>query len=183
MSLGLLLFTLAHVVISLAGIASGCVVLYGFLTNGTLARWNAVFLATTIATSVTGFMFPVDGFMPSHGFGIVSLILLSVSLFARYRRRLAGNWRATYVITAMLALYLNVFVLVVQSFLKVPALKALAPTQAEPPFALTQLTVLLLFVALTVLAVVRFRTAPGRSIDRSSLQVTQDVQGRLAQSR
>ena len=162
-------YTLLHVIISLVGIGSGFVVVYGMLTSKRLDGWTAVFLWTTVATSVTGFFFPVHRFMPSHAVGIVSLAVLPVAIFARYRRRLAGHWRAVYVIAAMIALYLNVFVLVVQLFLKVPALKAQAPTQSEPPFAVTQLVVLALFVALTIAATIRFRTEP-RS-DGPSLQV------------
>src|SRR6185295_16843981 len=107
-----------------------------------LDRWTTLFLIMTVATSVTGFFFPVDHFTPGHLFGILSLLILPVTIFARYRRHLAGPWRLTYVATAMVALYLNVFVLVVQLFRKVPALHALAPTESEPPFQVTQLFVL-----------------------------------------
>ncbi len=155
--------TLVHVLISLVGIVSGIVVAFGLLTRRRLDGWTALFLATTVATSVTGFFFPVHQFLPSHGVGIVSLIVLPAAMFARYRRHLAGHWRVVYVITAMLALYLNVFVLVVQSFLKVPALHALAPKQSEPPFAVTQLVVLGLFAAITVIAAARFRSEHPRT--------------------
>ncbi|HUI73775.1 MAG TPA: hypothetical protein VLX32_02460 [Candidatus Acidoferrum sp.] len=157
MSLGLQIFTLFHVLLSLAGILTGLVVVFGFLGAKQLPAWNAWFLITTIATSVTGFLFPFHKFMPSHVFGILSLILLSVAVFALYKRRLAGAWRRTYVISAMIALYLNVFILVVQLFEKVPALRALAPTQSEAPFKVAQLTVLVLFVLLTVASAIRFR--------------------------
>jgi hypothetical protein len=157
---GLELFTLVHVVISLTGIFSGFIVLAGLLAGKRLNCWTALFLATTVATSVTGFMFPVHHFMPSHGVGILSLMILAVAIYARYPRHLAGHWRKTYVITAMIALYLNVFVAVVQSFLKIPALKDLAPTQTEPPFKIAQLTVLALFVILTVVAAVKFHEKP-----------------------
>jgi hypothetical protein len=159
-SLGLTLFTLFHVAISLVGIFSGMVVAFGFLTARRFDGWTAIFLATTVATSVTGFLFPVHHFMPSHGVGIVSLLVLPVAIFARYRGHLDGAWRWIYVVSAMLALYLNVFVLVVQAFLKVPALKSIAPTQAEAPFKLAQLVVLVGFVGITVAAVIRFRAAP-----------------------
>jgi hypothetical protein len=149
--------TLFHVAISLVAIVAGFVVLFGLLTSKRLDGWNALFLTTTVATSVTGFFFPVHHFMPSHGVGILSLIILPIAIFAWYKRRLAGSWRWIYVVTAMLALYLNVFVLIFQSFLKVPALKSLAPTQTEPPFKLTQLLVLVIFFVLTVLAAIRFR--------------------------
>src|SRR6266550_3854360 len=127
MSLGT--YTLVHVVISLVGIGSGFVVLYGLLTGKRLDRWTAVFLATTVATSVTGFGFPVHKLLPSHVVGTISLVVLAIAIPARYSFHLAGPWRRVYVIGAVTALYLNVFVLIVQSFLKVPALKALAPTQ------------------------------------------------------
>jgi hypothetical protein len=150
------IFTLAHVAVSLAGIFSGFVVLSGLLTAKRLDGWTAIFLATTVATSVSGFLFPFERFLPSHAVGIVSLLVLPVVIFARYRRHLAGRWRTTYEIAAMIALYLNVFVLVAQAFMKVPALKALAPTQSEPPFATTQLGVLVPFVVLTIVAAIRF---------------------------
>lgn len=150
-------YTLVHVVISLVGIVSGLIVLFGLLTGQRLDRWTLVFLATTVATSVTGFGFPFQRFLPSHAVGIVSLIALSLAIYGRYPRRLAGAWRRVFVIGAVLSLYLNVFVLVVQLFLKVPALNALAPTQSEPPFQLTQLVALAVFAALGAAAVVRFR--------------------------
>jgi hypothetical protein len=153
-------FTEVHVLISLIGIISGLVVMFGLLAAKRLNRWTALFLLSTLATSVTGFFFPFHGFTPAIGVGIVSVVVLAIALFARYGRHLAGAWRWIYVVTAMLAQYLNVFVLVVQLFQKVPALKALAPTQSEPPFAITQLVVLAIFVLLTVLAVIKFRVEP-----------------------
>jgi len=150
-------FTTFHVVISLIGIASGLVALYGLLGNRWFPRWNAIFLATTIATSVTGFGFPFERLLPSHKVGILSLALLALALGALYGRRLAAGWRRTYVISALVSLYLNVFVLVVQLFEKVPALTALAPTPKEPPFAIAQLVVLGLFAWLTIRAAKRFR--------------------------
>ena len=153
----LTIFTLVHVLISLVGIASGLVVLFGLLTSKRLDTWTKIFLVTTVLTSVTGFFFPFHGFTPGHGVGIISLLVLPVAIYARYKRQLAGSWRRTYVITAMIALYLNVFVLIVQLFEKVPALRAMAPTQTEGPFKLTQLVTLLLFVVLTILAASRFR--------------------------
>ena len=153
MSITLILFTLFHVAISLVAIGSGFIVLLGLLRARRLDGWTAIFLATTVATSVTGFMFPVHHFMPSHAVGIVSLIILAVAIFARYRRHLHGAWRTAYVISAMLSLYANVFVLVAQAFMKLPLLKPLAPAQ----FVATQLTVVALFFMLIVAAVVRFR--------------------------
>ncbi len=150
-------FTTVHVVISLIGIVAGLVVLYGLLGNRWFARWNALFLVTTIATSVTGFGFPFDHLLPSHKVGILSLALLAIALVALYACRLSGGWRRAYVICALVSLYLNVFVLVVQLFEKVPALKALAPTQKEPPFAVAQLVVLVAFAWLTFQAARRYR--------------------------
>ncbi|MEI9893485.1 MAG: hypothetical protein WDN28_06195 [Chthoniobacter sp.] len=160
----LTVFTLVHVLISLVGIFSGFVVLFHLVNGRNLARGTAVFLATTVATSVTGFFFPVHHFMPSHAVGLISLVLLGLAIYALYSRHLAGGWRKTYVITAVMALYLNVFVGIVQSFLKIPALKALAPTQAELPFKIAQLTCLVLFVALGVLAAIRFREVPAAQL-------------------
>lgn len=149
-------FTLAHVVLSLIGIFSGAVVLFGMLGAKRLAGWTQLFLATTVLTSVTGFGFPVDHLLPSHKVGILSLIVLAVAIFARYARHLTGAWRSIYVITAAIALYLNVFVLIAQLFLKVPALRAMAPTQSEPPFLITHLVVLALFILLGIGAVRSF---------------------------
>jgi hypothetical protein len=141
-------FTLVHVVLSLIGIVTGFVVLAGMLRSQRLPGWTAVFLVTTILTSVTGFLFPFEKLLPSHIFGIISLVVLAVTLHALYVRRLAGAARWLYVSTALFALYLNVFVLVVQIFVKIPFFKALAPTQAEPPFAVAQGIVLLAFLFL-----------------------------------
>jgi len=149
-------YTFVHVLISLAGIGSGLIVLFGMLTGKRLDGWTAIFLTTTVLTSLTGFGFPIDHLLPSHKVGIISLVLLAVVIPARYLFHLAGFWRATYAIGSTMALYLNVFVAVVQAFLKVPALKALAPTQKEPPFVVAQLVVLLLFIGLTILAAKRF---------------------------
>jgi hypothetical protein len=148
--------TLVHVVLSLIGISSGFVVVYGLLTAKRLDAWTALFLATTVATSVTGFLFPFHKFLPSHAIGILSLVVLAIAIFARYVRHLAGGWRRAYVITAVIALYFNVFVLIAQAFMKVPALKALAPTQSEPPFLIAQLVCLVLFVVLGIGAAKRF---------------------------
>lgn len=156
LGMSLATFTLVHVVISLVGIATGLVVLGGMLRSQRLPGWTAVFLVTTILTSVTGFFFPFERLLPSHIVGIVSLVVLALTLVALYVRGLAGGWRRIYVATAVFALYLNVFVLVVQAFLKVQFLNALAPTQGEPPFAIAQGAVLLAFVALGILALRRF---------------------------
>ena len=149
-------FTLLHVIISLIGIASGFVVLFGFLNANRFDGWTALFLTTNVLTSVTGFLFPTTTFLPSQIVGVISLIALAAAIFALYRSHLAGAWRWVYVSSAMLALYLNVFVGVVQSFQKLAFLKPLAPTQSELPFLVAQLVVVGLFVLLGVLAVKRF---------------------------
>jgi hypothetical protein len=131
--------------------------MFGLLVGQKLNGWTALFLISTVATSVTGFFFPFHGVTPAIVVGIISLVLLAVAIVARYARHLAGAWRRIYVVTAMISLYLNVFVLVVQLFQKVPALKTIAPTQSEPPFAVTQIVVLVLFVLLTIIAAIRFR--------------------------
>ena len=157
MILGMISFTKVHVVISLIAIVSGFFVAFGLLTAKRFNGLTCFFLVTTVATSVTGFFFPFHGFTPAIGVGIVSLVVLAIAIFARYGRRLTGAWRWIYVVTAMLALYLNVFVLIVQLFQKVPALRALAPTQSEPPFLVAQLVAIALFVVLTIFAVIKFR--------------------------
>jgi polyferredoxin len=163
MIFGMTLLTFVHVLLSLIGIGSGFVVLFGLLASRRLNGWTALFLVTTVLTSVTGFLFPFHRFLPSHGVGVISLIVLAVAIFARYTRQLAGAWRRSYVICAMTALYLNVFVLAVQLFEKVPALKAMAPTQSEPPFKIAQLALLALFIVLTVLSAVKFRDTAVRT--------------------
>ena len=145
MSFGLTVFTFVHVVLSLVGICSGFVVVGGFFAAKRLDSWTALFLASTVATSVTGFLFPFERLLPSHVVGIVSLLALALAIGARYPLHLAWAWREIYVICAVVALYLNVFVLIVQLFQKVPALQALAPTQSEPPFLLTQVVLLAIF--------------------------------------
>ena len=150
------LFTLVHVALSLAGIGAGFVVLSGMLTAKRFDGWTKLFLWTTVATSVTGFLFPFHRLLPGHIVGIISLIALVIAIRAHSRLHLSAGWRKTYVIAAVAALYLNVFVLVVQSFLKVPALHALAPAGKEPPFAVAQLIVLAIFIWLAIAAVKRF---------------------------
>ncbi len=156
-------FTLFHVLLSLVGIGSGFVVVYGLLASKRLDGWTKVFLITTIATSVTGYFFPAHKFTPGHAVGILSLIALSLATLARYRFQLVGGWRRTYVITAVIALYFNVFVLIVQLFEKVPSLKELAPTQSETPFKIAQATALLIFAALTIRAAMKFHAEPPRT--------------------
>ena len=162
-------YTLIHVLISLIGIASGFIVMYGFLTSQRLDGWNALFLTTTLLTSLTGFGFPFNGLTPAIDLGIISLVVLAIAVIVRYPLHL--GWRKTYVITASMALYFNVFVLVVQSFEKIPALRVLAPTQKEPPFAVAQLLVLALFIVLTIFAVKRSRPeaiAAAKSVGRAA---------------
>ncbi len=149
-------FTLFHVVLSLVGILSGFVVMAGFLTAKRSNGWTALFLTTTALTSVTGFLFPFHKFLPSHAVGIVSLLVLAVTIPALYVFHLAGPWRRIYVIGAVISLYLNVFVLIAQAFMKISALKALAPTQSEPPFLGAQVVVMLIFIVVGVLAAKRF---------------------------
>lgn len=156
-------FTLFHVVLSLTGIASGLVVLYGLLGSRRFDGWTKIFLATTVATSVTGFLFPIHQITPGIVVGFLSLVVLAFAIVARYRYGLVGGWRATYVAASMTALYFNVFVLVVQSFEKVPALRALAPTHSESPFVAAQLAVLVIFAMLAVVAVVKFHDVPMRA--------------------
>jgi hypothetical protein len=153
-------YTAIHVIISLIGIGSGLVVLYGLLKSKRLDGWTGLFLTTTVLTSVTGFGFPFSGLTPAINLGIISLVVLAVAIVARYPMHMSGAWCRTYVISACIALYLNVFVLVVQSFEKVAALRAAAPTQKEAPFAAAQLTVLVVFALLTYLAAKRFRVEP-----------------------
>jgi len=155
MMFGTTAFTLFHVALSLVGILSGLIVVFGLLAGKRLDGWTALFLVTTVLTSLTGFLFPFHKFLPSHAVGIVSLLVLAVTIPALYVFHLAGPWRLTYVIGAVIALYLNVFVLIAQFFMKIPTLKALAPTQSEPPFLGTQVVGMLVFIVLGFLAAKR----------------------------
>jgi hypothetical protein len=156
MNLSMTTFGFVHSVISLVGIASGFVVVFGMVSAKRLDSWTALFLLATVATSVTGFGFPFAMLLPSHKIGILSLVVLAIAIVARYVGHLRGASRWLYVVCALIAQYFNCFVLVVQLFRRVTALQALAPTQSEPPFAVAQLVVLLLFVWLGILAVKRF---------------------------
>ena len=149
-------FTLLHVVISLIGIVAGIVVAAAKLRSKTTSGWTAIFLATTVLTSATGFLFPSDKVLPSHIVGAISLFVLIMAIAALYGYRLARSWRWIYVVSALVAFYLNVFVLVAQAFLKVAILNALAPTQSDPGFIVAQLIVLAVFVVLGIRAVRRF---------------------------
>jgi hypothetical protein len=152
-------FTLLHVIISLVAIASGILVMFGLLGSNRMSGMTALFLATTILTSATGFLFPFTQLLPSHMIAILSLVLLAIACIAFYGMKLSGPWRWIYALTALISLYLNVFVLIIQGFLKIPALHALAPSvpPAEPPFLVVQGIVLLFFVIVIIGAVRRFR--------------------------
>lgn len=153
-------FTALHVIISLVAILSGLVVVASMLLDRRLPGWTALFLATTVATSVSGFFFHSKAIGPPHIVGAISLVVLAVALWSLYRGRLAGLWRPAYVASAVLALYLNAFVGVVQAFQKVAVLKPLAPTGTEPPFLIAQAATLLVFIGLGLLALLRFQRAP-----------------------
>ena len=161
-------FTVLHVAVSLLGILSGVIVLVGMLGSKRLQGWTALFLATTVLTSASGFFFPRDHLLPSHVVGILSLVVLLVAILALYAYRLAGAWRWVYVAGAVVALYLNVFVAVVQAFLKLSFLEPLAPTQSEPPFLLAQLAVMAIFVALGIAAIRSFHPEVSATTSRPS---------------
>jgi len=147
--------TLLHVIISLIAIVSGLAATWDLLRARPVSAWTGVFLTTTVATSVTGFFFP-SKFGPPHVIGVLSLVLLGAAIYALAGRHLAGRWRAAYIITAIAALYLNVFVGIVQAFQKLALLRLLAPTQSEPPFAIVQGLVLLGFLLVGWVALRRF---------------------------
>jgi hypothetical protein len=153
-------FTAFHVVLSLIGIVAGLLALYGLLQGKLFAGWTHLFLLTTVLTSLTGYLFPVQHVMPSHIVGAISLLALAIAMVGLYGRQLAGGWRRVYVISATIALYLNCFVLVVQAFEKVPALHALAPNGNEAPFLIAQIVLLAAFVWAGIKAVKNFRADP-----------------------
>ena len=158
-------FVTVHVIISLVGIVAGIIVMFGLLTSSRMPGLTAIFLLFTILTSATGFLIPPllsEKLLPSHMIGILSLVLLAIACVALYGMKLSGAWRWIYAVTALLSLYFNVFVLVIQSFLKVPALHALAPSvpPSEPPFAIVQGIVLVFFVIVIIGAIRRFRPLP-----------------------
>jgi len=152
-------FTLIHVVISLIGILTGFVVIFGMFRSKRMNGMTAIFLLMTTLTSVTGFCFPNEHITPGIKIVIISMVVLVICVLARYAGHLRGASRWLYVVSALLAPYFNVFVLVVQSFLKIPALHALAPTGTETPFVIAQALVLLIFVVLGILAVKKFHPA------------------------
>lgn len=157
--LDLLTLNLIHVVISVVGILAGMVVVGGMLAGNRLNGWTMIFLVTTVLTSITGFFYPFTILLPSHKVGIISLIILPIAILARYGKHLEGPWRSIYVIGAVAALWFNVFVLMVQLFLRIPLLLAIAPTQKSPAFAGTQLLILAMFIVLGRAAVKGFKTA------------------------
>jgi len=150
-------FTVFHLALSMIAIAIGFVVAGGLFASNRLPCWTALFLVTTILTNATGFLFPFTTLLPSHMVAIISLVLLAVAVYALYGKNLLGVWRPVYVVTAMLALWFNVFVLIVQSFQKVALLNVLAPTGSEPPFVIAQGAVLAFFIFMIVVGVRRFR--------------------------
>lgn len=152
-------FTVLHLIISMIAIALGFVVAGGILASNKLPGWTAWFLILTILTSATGFLFPFTKVTPAHIVSVISLVLLAVAVYALYGKGIAGVWRGVYVVTAMLALWFNVFVLIAQSFQKVALLNVYAPTGSEPPFAITQGIVLIFFVVMIWLGIKRFRPA------------------------
>jgi hypothetical protein len=164
-------YTLIHVIISLIGIGSGLVVLFGMFGSKRLDALTALFLATTALTSLTGFGFPFEHVTPGIILGILSLLVLALTIPARYSFHMAGKWRAIYVITAVIALYFNCFVLIAQSFLKVPVLHAVAPKGNEPPFAIAQGILLVLFIVAGILAVKKFHPTDAATLARSAAGV------------
>ena len=160
----LAIYTVIHVLISLVGIGSGFAVFYGLLAGRRTEGLTTLFLTTTVLTSLTGYGFPVHQLMPSHIVGAISLVVLVIAIMARRALRQTGRRRSTFIVTSAIAQYLNVFVLIIQSFEKVPALKAAAPTQSEPPFVVVQVAVLAFFIVMTILAVRRFRPEPAHAV-------------------
>ena len=156
MIFGMTPFTLFHVLLSLIGIFSGFLAVFGMIAGKRLDGLTAIFLTTTALTSITGFFFPFHGVTPGIIVGIVSLVILAVAIPARYAKHLAGAWRKIYAVTASIALYLNVFVLIAQLFMKVPALHSMAPNGNEPPFLISQVVVMAIFVVLTIAAAIKF---------------------------
>jgi hypothetical protein len=156
------IYTIIHTLISLVAIFTGFAVLFALLAGNRVDGWTKWFLITAVATTVTGFFFPFHGLTPAFNLGLITLPVLAITLYARYPKQLAGAWRWIYAVGAVLTLYFNVFVGIVQSFEKIPALHAMAPTQTEQPFKLTQLSVLGLFIVLGFVAALRFRPEPAR---------------------
>src|SRR6202048_825094 len=161
LGMSLSVFTTVHVIISLIAIVAGIIVMFGLLGSNPMPGLTGIFLLFTILTSATGFLFPFEKLLPSHMIGILSLVLLAIACIALYVMKLSGSWRWIYVVTALLSLYFNAFVLVIQSFLKIPALTAVAPGNppSGPVFAVVQGIVLIFFVLMIIGAWRRFRPA------------------------
>jgi len=159
LGVSLVQFTFLHVFVSVIGIASGIFILYGLLNSLRLRILTALFFVTTVATSLTGFLFPFHGMTPGIILGILSMVVLIIAIIALYVKKLAGGWRAAYVVSVCVAFYFNFFVLVAQAFAKVPALHTIAPSQASPGFAVAQGALLLIFLLLTIRAVKKFHPA------------------------
>jgi hypothetical protein len=157
------IYTIVHTLISLIAIFTGLIVVFGMIGGKRLDGWTKWFLITAVLTTATGFFFPFHGVTPAIILGLITVPVLAITIYARYSRQLAGAWRWIYAVGAVMSLYFNLFVLVVQSFEKVPALHAIAPTQTESPFKLTQLAVLIVSILLGIVAVVRFRPEPARA--------------------
>src|SRR5437870_11280074 len=158
------IYTIIHTLISLIAIFTGIVVVFGMLAGAQLNGWTKWFLITAVATTVTGFFFPFHGFTPAIGLGIISLPFLALTIYARYSKRLGGAWRWIYAMRSVICLYFNLFLLVVQLCEKVPALHAMAPTQTESPFKLTQVCVLVVSAVLALIAVIRFHPEPSHTV-------------------
>ena len=160
-------FTILHVIITLIAIATGFIVMFNMVSSKTLSGWSAIFWLTTLLTSVTGFMFPIHGFTPALGVGGFAMVVLAIGLLARYVKRFAGSWRWIYAVTAVVSLYLNFFVLIVQSFQKLSVINPLAP-QVGPPFtgatntqfAIAQAVALLSFIVMGIVTSIKFRPGP-----------------------
>ena len=159
LGMSLAMFTLVHIAISMVAIALGFVVMYGMASSNRMPSLTLWFIIFTVATNVTGFLFPFTTLLPSHITGIISLVLLAIAVFALYGQKLIGVWRSVYVVTALLALWFNVFVFIIQLFVKFPALQSLAPKQAEPPFLVTQGVTFVFFVIMIAMALKKFRPA------------------------
>jgi len=160
MIFGMTPLTFFHVLLSLIGIFAGFIAVFGMIGGKRLDGLSSLFLVTTALTSITGFFFPFHGLTPGYYVGAISLVVLAVAIPARYVKHLAGAWRKIYAVTASIALYLNVFVLIAQLFMKVPSLHALAPTGSEPPFLISQVVVMAIFIVLTIAAAIKFRPEP-----------------------
>jgi hypothetical protein len=156
LGIGLSTYTIIHVIISLIGIVTGFVVIFGMTGNHRLNGWTFWFLLFTVLTSLTGFGFPFDHLLPSHIVGIISLVVLLIAIVARYSFGLDGPWRWIFIVTAVVAQWFNLFVLVVQSFQKIDFLRVMAPTQSEPPFQIAQGAVLIVMIVLAAAALRKF---------------------------